>query len=142
MSTARAAARRRAAADAAFSVRKARDGALAVPLIGFILLMPPVAQIFAIDGRIAGVPVTVGYVFGVWLLLIVGARRIGARILETETVAEATGAFDADAGAASAGPAGAHGAGRDRGHEARREAGRLDGGGSGTATGQGGGARD
>ncbi|MDT8344960.1 MAG: hypothetical protein RQ752_11095 [Thermohalobaculum sp.] len=140
MSTARAAARRRAAADAAFGVRKARDGALAVPLIGFILLMPPVAQIFAIDGRIAGVPVTVGYVFGVWLLLIVGARRIGARILETETVAEATGALHADARAASAGPAGA--AARDRGREAGSEPGRQDGGGSGTATGQGRGARD
>lgn len=75
-------------ADPGLAARKARDGALAVPLIGLILMMPPVAQIFAVDGRIAGVPVVVGYIFGVWLLLVIGARIAGRRILATETMPE------------------------------------------------------
>jgi hypothetical protein len=74
----------RVAADPGLALRKARDTALAVPLVGVILLMPPVAQIFAVEGRIFGLPVAVAYVFGVWLALIVAARRTGRWIIESE----------------------------------------------------------
>lgn len=65
--------------------RKARDAALALPLIGLVLIMPPIAQIFGIPGRIFGVPVIVAYLFLVWAALIWAARRISRLIVETET---------------------------------------------------------
>ncbi|MCL5776314.1 hypothetical protein M1105_04825 [Limibaculum sp. FT325] len=80
--------RRGASGDPGLAVRKARDAALALPLVGLILVMPPVAQIFAIDARIGGVPVVLAYIFGVWILLVAGARSVGRRILETETLAD------------------------------------------------------
>ncbi|MBK0399140.1 hypothetical protein H0I76_08065 [Limibaculum sp. M0105] len=85
-------------ADPGLGVRKARDAALALPLIGMILTMPPVAQIFAIDAEIGGVPVVLGYVFGVWLLLVIGARATGKRILDTETLPEPRAQAGKDAG--------------------------------------------
>ena len=40
---------------------------------GTVLLLPPVAHIFRVDGTIAGLPLTIVYVFVVWMLLILGA---------------------------------------------------------------------
>jgi len=90
--------RRGAPADPGLGVRKARDAALALPLVGVILTMPPVAQIFAIDLRIAGIPVVVAYIFGVWILLVLGARATGQRILDSETAPEPRAQPGEDAG--------------------------------------------
>ncbi|MEO0823349.1 MAG: hypothetical protein AAF074_23400 [Pseudomonadota bacterium] len=79
-----AGARRLAAAEADSTAARARDHAAALPVLGAILLLPPVAQIFAMDGRIFGVPVVIAYVFGVWALLILTARRIGRDMLAGE----------------------------------------------------------
>ena len=58
--------------------------AVFLPCIGLFLLMPPMIQLFALDRDIAGIPLIVFYLFGVWLGLIVGAgllsRRLSRRI--------------------------------------------------------------
>ncbi len=66
--------------DDALKLRKLRDGALLLPLLGLALLMPPVAQIFALDIALGGVPLVVAYVFSVWLALILIAARLSARL--------------------------------------------------------------
>lgn len=65
--------------------RKARDAALILPLGGAILLMPPVAWIFARPETVLGVPLVVAYVFAVWAFLIASARLIARRLSGTET---------------------------------------------------------
>ncbi len=74
--------------------RKLRDRALILPVVGLILLIPPVASIFQIDGRIGGVPVTLAYIFAVWAALIACAfwlsRRLGPG--DDDPVAPAEGA--------------------------------------------------
>lgn len=52
---------------------KLRDAALVLPVLGAFLLIPPFPEIFAAPVRLAGVPLIVLYIFGVWLALIVGA---------------------------------------------------------------------
>jgi hypothetical protein len=60
--------------------RKIRDQALILPLVGLILLTPPVAGIFELDVRIAGVPFTLLYLFTVWAMLIAGALWLSRRL--------------------------------------------------------------
>ncbi len=62
--------------------RRARDLAILLPVLGTVLLVPPLVGLFARgDARIVGVPLVVLYLFGLWLALIVGAllltRRLG-----------------------------------------------------------------
>lgn len=44
--------------------------------IGVLLLMPPFAAMFVVEGTIAGFPIPVVYVFVVWIALIVGTARL------------------------------------------------------------------
>jgi hypothetical protein len=60
--------------------RKARDQALILPLVGLILLTPPVAGVFQLEAKIAGVPFAVIYLFVVWALLIAGAAVLSRRL--------------------------------------------------------------
>ena len=66
--------------DQVLSHRKARDRAMILPLIGLILLTPPVGGIFHLGTKVAGVPFTLVYVFVVWALLIVGAMALSRRL--------------------------------------------------------------
>jgi hypothetical protein len=67
-------------ADQPLRHRKARDRALILPLAGLVLLIPPVAGVFHIDAKIAGVPFTLVYLFAVWALLIAGAAALSRRL--------------------------------------------------------------
>jgi len=69
-----------APADQPLRHRKARDRALILPLVGLILLTPPVAGIFQLDAKIAGVPFTAVYLFAVWALLIAGAAALSRQL--------------------------------------------------------------
>jgi hypothetical protein len=60
--------------------RKVRDRALILPLVGVILFLPPVAGIFRLDATVQGVPLTLGYLFAVWALLITGAFALSRRL--------------------------------------------------------------
>ena len=59
-----------------FVERKTRDRAFVLPLLGLVLLLPPIAMIFQLEARILGVPFTVLYLFAVWALLIIGAAYL------------------------------------------------------------------
>ena len=60
--------------------RKTRDRAIILPLIGLLLLVPPIAQIFEIKGRLNGLPFIWLYVFAVWAALIAGAFLLSKRL--------------------------------------------------------------
>ncbi len=64
--------------------RRTRDRALVLLLLGLVLLLPPVAQIFHLDSKIAGIPVTLLYLFTVWAVLIVGTAWLAPRLSETD----------------------------------------------------------
>jgi hypothetical protein len=64
------------AADSA----RVRDTAKLLPAIGLFLLMPPVITLFAVSSDVAGVPLIVVYIFGVWLALIVCAALVARRL--------------------------------------------------------------
>jgi len=76
-------------ADQPLRHRKTRDRAMILPLIGLILLTPPVAGIFQLDDKISGVPFTVIYLFAVWAALIAGAALLSRRLGAGEEIAEA-----------------------------------------------------
>lgn len=58
----------------------APDAAAALPLVGLFLLMPPMITLFALGVDLAGVPLIVVYVFGVWIALIVCAALLARRL--------------------------------------------------------------
>lgn len=60
--------------------RKARDRALILPLVGLVLITPPVAGIFQLDARIGGVPFVLIYLFAVWAALIAGTAALARRL--------------------------------------------------------------
>jgi hypothetical protein len=66
------------------SDRKTSDRALILPLVGFLLLMPPIAGIFQLDIRILGIPFTAFYLFLVWAALIVGAAVLSRRVQQRD----------------------------------------------------------
>jgi hypothetical protein len=68
--------------------RKTRDRALILPLVGLILLTPPLAGIFQLDAKIAGVPFTAIYLFAVWGLLIAGAAALSRQLRDGAEPAE------------------------------------------------------
>ncbi len=69
--------------------RKARDRALILPLVGLILIMPPVAAIFQLDARIGGVPFLLVYLFAVWAALIAGAAGLARRLRDIDAAGAA-----------------------------------------------------
>lgn len=62
------------------SSRKLAERALILPLIGLLLVIPPIAGIFAIDARPFGIPFTVLYLFVVWAWLIFSAARLSRQL--------------------------------------------------------------
>jgi len=69
-----------AAQDRPLYARKLREAALVLPILGVVLLMPPVASLFATDGTLFGVPVLLVYVTIVWAGLILGAALLARRL--------------------------------------------------------------
>ncbi len=67
---------RRPSADA----RAAHDAAKILPVAAAILLLPPFILIFAAPGTIAGVPLIVVYVFGIWAVIVLAAWLVARRV--------------------------------------------------------------
>lgn len=61
-------------------ITRPRESAALLLCLGVVLLLPPVALIFAKTIRLLDIPLPVLYVFGAWLALIVGAFVV-SRIL-------------------------------------------------------------
>ncbi|SFV31508.1 hypothetical protein SAMN05216456_1363 [Devosia crocina] len=61
--------------------RKLVGGMFVLTVGGLLMLLPPLVHLFNHDADVFGVPQIVFYLFGVWLLLIVGTavltRRLG-----------------------------------------------------------------
>lgn len=70
--------------DLQLSRRKTRDKSVALLIVGFILLMPPIVRTSLFEGSIFGIPYTVFYMFTVWALLIIGAAIMAPRLLNNE----------------------------------------------------------
>ena len=64
--------------------RKTRDRALILVLVGLALLMPPLAPIFHVDGKLFSLPVTLIYLFAVWAALIFCAARLARPLQATD----------------------------------------------------------
>lgn len=75
-------------ADQPLRYRKARDRALVLPLIGALLVTPPLAGIFEIEAKIGGVPFLLVYLFAVWAALIAGAAALARRLREADAAGE------------------------------------------------------
>jgi hypothetical protein len=71
-------------ADQPLRHRKARDRAAILTLVGAALFLPPVASVFRVDASIAGIPLLVVCIFGVWAALIAGAAVLAPRLGEAE----------------------------------------------------------
>lgn len=65
-----------------------RDAAVVLPLVGLFLLMPPTITLFTAWQHVAGVPLIVAYLFGVWIALIACAALLAHRIARSEREAE------------------------------------------------------
>ncbi|MGE0797638.1 MAG: hypothetical protein AB7G13_27490 [Lautropia sp.] len=59
---------------------RVRDAAVVLPWLAVFLLMPPVITLFTGSHTVAGVPLIVVYLFGVWLALIVAAALLARRL--------------------------------------------------------------
>ena len=55
-----------------------------------MLLLPPLATIFLIDGKLAGVPITFLYILIVWGLLILGGAVLARPLRENDTLTATT----------------------------------------------------
>ena len=65
--------------------RGAQERVAALPLIGFLLLMPPFAAIFRLDATIAGWPAGLIFLFSVWAVLIIGAALLARSLADQPT---------------------------------------------------------
>ena len=72
------------------SHRKARDRSIALLLIGIVALMPPIAGIFLIDGKVFGVPFPLVYVFVIWGLLVAGAAALASILRAADATSRAS----------------------------------------------------
>jgi cytochrome c biogenesis protein CcdA len=59
--------------------------AVLLPCLGLFLVMPPIIGLFAVPRDVAGIPLIVVYLFGVWLWLVACAAFISRRIDKGET---------------------------------------------------------
>lgn len=64
--------------------QKIKGMAVALPIFGTILLIPPLTQIFATEATGFGIPLVVLYLFCVWVVLISASFFISRRIDDTE----------------------------------------------------------
>ena len=60
--------------------RRLRDLAALLPAAGLFLIMPPFVTLFAGPIEVAGVPLIVVYLFGVWLALVAAAAWLARRL--------------------------------------------------------------
>lgn len=63
-----------------------RDAAVILPVIAVIALVPPIILIFVRPALVAGVPLIIVYIFGVWAMAILAAFWLSRR-LPGETIA-------------------------------------------------------
>ncbi len=58
----------------------ARDAATILPFLAVALILPPLVLIFTAPIRLAGIPLIVVYLFGVWAAVIAAAYLVARRL--------------------------------------------------------------
>lgn len=71
-------------AERALARRRREDGAVALPLLGCLLLVSPLLDLFTHGETVMGLPAAYIYVFAVWLGLIVVAARLAFALVAAE----------------------------------------------------------
>ena len=64
----------------------ALDAATVLPFVAAMLLAPPIILIFAVPVMLAGIPLILIYVFGVWAVIILSAALLARRLSEAEGI--------------------------------------------------------
>jgi len=64
---------------------RVHDAARLLPILGAVLLMPPVITLFVANTAIGGVPLIVIYLFGTWLARIACAAWLARRLAPPES---------------------------------------------------------
>lgn len=64
---------------------KFRDAAFLLPILGLLLLFPPIIDLFAAPSLLGGIPMIVVYIFGLWLALVVVAFWFSRRLSDDES---------------------------------------------------------
>lgn len=82
---------RRWAADA----QRVRDAATLLPVTAAILLLPPFILVFAAPLLIAGIPLIVVYVFGVWAAIVFCAWLLAHSLARADVTADTEGEAEA-----------------------------------------------
>lgn len=65
----------------------ALDAAIALPFVAAALLAPPIILTFAAPVVLAGIPLILLYVFGVWAVIILAAFLLARRLRTAEGIA-------------------------------------------------------
>ena len=70
---------------------RTRDLALVLPVFGTLALVPPFIGLFARPGMaVAGIPLIVVYLFGLWLALILAALVLARRLAKDDGAPDGT----------------------------------------------------
>ena len=64
--------------------RKTRDRSAILVIVGVTLLMPPFALASLVGSTVAGLPVTLVYVFAVWLALVAGTAAFARPLINSD----------------------------------------------------------
>jgi len=64
--------------------RRLNDMAIIAPLVGFVLLAPPIIGLFATEGTLFGAPVILIYLFVIWFGLILAAGILSRKLSHSE----------------------------------------------------------
>jgi hypothetical protein len=73
--------------DAPHTPQGAVDAATVLPFVAAVLLAPPIILIFGAPVMLAGIPLILVYVFGVWAAIILAAALLARRLSRNEVVA-------------------------------------------------------
>lgn len=60
--------------------RKLENIAIALPVFGATVILPPIVGVFTSDTRIMGTPIIVVYMFSMWMLFILGTYLLSRRL--------------------------------------------------------------
>lgn len=66
--------------DSVSDNRGARDAAAILPFLGLVLFFPPLVYIFTAPLTVAGIPLIVVYIFGVWAAMILATFLVARRL--------------------------------------------------------------
>ena len=64
---------------------KPREAAALLVCLGLALLFPPIVLIFAKPHHMLGIPLPVFYIFGIWLVLVLGAVAVSRLLPDPES---------------------------------------------------------